>query len=73
LIRRGFFQAREQQVSQILFDMLAMDGALTSFERYELAEQVADYVQQQQWKPRRFVGTRRPSTDSPSASAKISA
>jgi hypothetical protein len=41
-------QARQKQVNRILIDMLAVDGTLTTLEWYDLAKQVATYIQQQQ-------------------------
>jgi hypothetical protein len=50
-------QARKKQVTQILIDLLAVDGALTTLERYELGKQTAAYIQQHQMNPQiAFVG-----------------
>jgi hypothetical protein len=45
-------QARQKQVSRILIDAHAVDGALTTLERYDLAKQVATFIQQYQMNPR---------------------
>jgi hypothetical protein len=56
-LKRVLDQARQKQVSRILIDVLAVDGSLTTLERYELGKQTAAYIKQHQMDPRiAFVG-----------------
>jgi hypothetical protein len=50
-------RARKERVSRILIDARPVDGVLSTFERYELGKQTADYIKERRMTPRvAFVG-----------------
>ena len=57
LFKQIFDTAAEKQVNKILVNGLAVDGELSTVERYSLGVEVAAYVRQRQMHPRiAFVG-----------------
>jgi hypothetical protein len=56
-------QAHNQQMSRVLCDMLAVDGTLTTLEWYDLAKQMATYIQLHQMYPRIALVGKPPTTD----------
>lgn len=57
LLKEACDRAKEKEVNKILVNCLAMDGELTTIERYNLGVEVATYVKQRQMNPRlAFVG-----------------
>ncbi len=63
LLKRAFDAAKENQVNKILVNTIAVNGALSTFERYTLATEVVAHLKQLGMSPRvAFVGTP-PTTD----------
>jgi hypothetical protein len=56
-------RAREEKLDRILVDMLAVDGALTTLERYDLGKQTAFYIHRHHMNPRIAFAGRPPATD----------
>jgi dihydroxyacetone kinase len=63
LIKQAFDAAKEKEVNKILVNTFAVNGALSTFERYTLAIEVVAYLRQREMNPRvAFVG-KLPTTD----------
>jgi dihydroxyacetone kinase len=63
LLKQAFDEAKEKEVKKILVNALAIEGALSTFERYRLAIGVVAYLKQRGMNPRlAFVG-KLPTTD----------
>jgi hypothetical protein len=63
LLKQVCDTAKEKEVNKILVNSLAVDGELSTFERYSLGVEVAAYLKQRQMNPRlAFVG-KLPTTD----------
>jgi uncharacterized protein (DUF2384 family) len=57
LLKQVCDTAAEKQIDKILVNSLAVDGELSTFERYRIGVQVAAYIKQRQMSPRlAFVG-----------------
>jgi hypothetical protein len=56
-------RAREQQLDHILLDMLAVEGVLTTLERYDLGKQTAYYIHRHHMNPRIAFADRPPAAD----------
>jgi hypothetical protein len=57
LLKQVCDTAKEKEVNKILTSTLAMEGELSTFERYGLGVEVAAYIKQRQMNPRlAFVG-----------------
>ena len=57
LLKQVCDTAAEKQVDKILVNSLAVDGELSTFERYRIGVQIAAYIRQRQMNPRlAFVG-----------------
>jgi hypothetical protein len=57
LLKQVCDTAKEKEVNKILINTLAMEGELSTFERYGLGVEVAAYIKQRQMNPRlAFVG-----------------
>ena len=57
LLKQVCDTAAEKQVNKILVNSLAVDGVLTTMERYQIGVEVAAYIMKLQMKPRlAFVG-----------------
>jgi uncharacterized protein (DUF2384 family) len=57
LLKQVCDSAAEKQIDKILVNSLAVDGELSTFERYRIGVQVAAYIKQRQMSPRlAFVG-----------------
>src|SRR5260221_3470346 len=63
LLKQVCDTAKEKEVNKILVNSLAVDGGLSTLERYSLGVEVAAYLKQRQMNPRlAFVG-KLPTTD----------
>ena len=63
LLKRAFDAAKEKDVNKILVNTIAVNGALSTFERYTLAVEAVAYLRQRELSPRvAFVG-KPPTTD----------
>ena len=63
LLKQVCDTAKEKEVNKILVNALAIDGELSTFERYRLGVELAAYLKQHQMNPRlAFVG-KLPTTD----------
>jgi plasmid maintenance system antidote protein VapI len=63
LLKQVFDTADEKKVTKILVTTLAVNGELSTFDRYQLGSQFAEYIREHQMNPRvAFVG-KRPTTD----------
>jgi uncharacterized protein (DUF2384 family) len=57
LLKQVCDTAAEKQIDKIIVNSLAVDGELSTFERYRIGVQVAAYIKQRQMSPRlAFVG-----------------
>lgn len=57
LLMRAFDVAKEKEVSKILVNIIAVNGALSTFEKYTLGVEVVTYLRQREMNPRvAFVG-----------------
>jgi hypothetical protein len=52
LFKRIFDMAAENQVSKVLVNALAVEGELAGFERYSLGAEVAEFLEQRQFRVR---------------------
>ncbi|MGA8677399.1 MAG: hypothetical protein WB621_19465 [Candidatus Acidiferrales bacterium] len=63
LLKWAFDVAKEKEVNKILVNTIAVNGALSTFERYTLGVEVVTYLRQREMNPRvAFVG-KPPTTD----------
>jgi hypothetical protein len=57
VLKRVLDRACKERLSRILIDARPVDGVLSTFERYELGKQTADYIKERRMNPRvAFVG-----------------
>jgi hypothetical protein len=63
LLKQVFDTAKEKGVNKILVTTLAVDGELSTFDRYAMGTQLAEYIQQRHIDVRVAFYGKRPTTD----------
>jgi hypothetical protein len=63
LLKQVCDTAAEKHVTKILVNALAVDGTLTTMERYHIGVEVASYVRQRKINPRLAIVGKPPTTD----------
>jgi hypothetical protein len=63
VFKQAFDTAKEKGVSKILVNALAVDGVLSTLERYRLGVELVEYLQQHQMNPRLAAVGKPPTAD----------